>query len=218
MSSTILGHCRSCHFFFELAQLVRASFLEGHCPNCGQPLATDTRLFLKTAARTVIAHEELVENVRALMAIPGNFELLPHTLVRDILEDIDWEDRIAQDRELVQLEIDALQRYLRDWKKLEGEVGTAHRSEIRAHLSRLAGTLRRLAGRVESREGEAMEAAATRIDAVAASMGAGWGSEEDMRAALGSAQDSVGKPTDPDLRAPETTRLRDARCSGERRG
>ena len=113
MSSTIRAHCRNCHFFFDLAEIVRATFLEGHCPNCGQPLATDRRLFLKTAARTIIAHQEFVESVRALVAIPGNFELLPHTLVRDLLEHIDWEDRIAQDQELVQLEIQALQRYLR---------------------------------------------------------------------------------------------------------
>lgn len=205
MSSSIRGHCRNCHFFFDLAEIVRAAFLEGRCPNCGQPLATDRRLFLKTAARTVLAHEKLVESVRALVAIPGNFELIPHTLVRDLLEDIDWEDRIAQDRELVQLEMEALQRYLREWTKLEGESGTARRLEIGAHLSRLADALRRLAGRVQAREGEAMEAAATRIDNVAASMDAERSSEEDLRAALTSAAESVEKRS--------TTRSRDVHPS-----
>lgn len=205
MSSSIRGYCRNCHFFFNLAEIVRASFLEGHCPNCGQPLATDRRLFLKTAARTVVAHEELVECVRALVAVPGNFELIPHTLVRDLLEDIDWEDRIAQDRELVQLEIEALHRYLREWTELQGESGGTRRSEIRAHLGRLADALRRLAGRVEAKEGEAMEAAASRIDTVAASVKAEQSSEEDLRAALASASESVEQP--------RTTRSRDVHPS-----
>ena len=200
MSSSIRGHCRNCHFFFDLAEIVRASFLEGHCPNCGEPLAADRRLFLKTAARTVVTHENLVECVRALLAIPGNFELLPHTLVRDLLETIDWEDRIAQDRELVRLEIEALHRYLREWAKLEGEAGAARRSEVRAHLGRLADALRRLAGRVEAKEGEAMKAAATSIDRVGASMDGGPPSEDVLRAALTSAEDSVEKQDAPHCR------------------
>ena len=191
MSSTIRGHCRNCHYFFDLAEIVRASFLEGHCPNCGQPLATDRQLFLTTAARTLRAHQEFVENVRALVAIPGNFELIPHTLVRDLLEDIDWEDRIARDRELVQLEIQALQRYLRDWTTLEGNAERAQRSEIRAHLGHLADALRRLAGQVKAREGAAMMAASDRIETVATSMEDGWSNEEALRAALRSAEESI---------------------------
>jgi hypothetical protein len=193
MSSSIRGHCRNCHFFFDLAEIVRASFLEGHCPNCGEPLATNRRLFLKRAARTVITDEELVESVRALLAIPGNFELVPHTLVRDLLEKIDWGDRIAQDRELVRLEIDALHRYLREWAKLEGEAGATRRSEVRAHLGRLADALRRLAGRVEAKEGEAMKAAAAGIDSVGASMEGGPSCQDALRAALSSAEESVAK-------------------------
>lgn len=197
MSSSILGHCRNCHFFFDLAEIVRASFLEGHCPNCGEPLATYPRLFLKTAARTVSVHEELVECVRTLMTIPGNFELLPHTLVQDLLEKVDWEDRIARDRELVRLEIEALQRYLREWAKLEGEARAARRSEVRAHLGRLADALRRLARRAEPKEGEAMNAAAAEIDRAGASLQDAPSSEDALWAALSSAEETIQKHDPP---------------------
>jgi nucleotide-binding universal stress UspA family protein len=143
--SSITARCRACGLFIDLEQLVKATFLEGHCPNCGRPLADDTELMLKTAARVLRTHRELLDSVRVLVSLPGNLELLPHSLVRDFFEDIDWGERVASDRELVRLEIEHLERVVREWQKSAGEADGSRRSEMQAGLGRLSGLLRRLA-------------------------------------------------------------------------
>jgi hypothetical protein len=124
MSSRIRGHCLVCHYSFFLAELSRAPFFEGYCPSCGSPLAEDRPALHRLMDRAVHLHETLVECVRDLTALPGNFELLPHSLVRDFLEGMDWEDEISRDRELVQLQIEHLQRYLQTWMDLGGKTAS----------------------------------------------------------------------------------------------
>lgn len=194
--SRIQARCRACRFQFLLAELVRASFLEGHCPSCGRPLADDTERMRRAAARCVRAHDELVEAVRTLVELPGNLELIPHSLFDELLEDVDWGDEIADDRWLVEMEVEALARYLRAWTQLAGDDGDGRRAEARDLLRRLARVLRRRASRLgpapegaDQREG--LEAAATRADEAAESVAEGRPAEDEITAALDSARQSV---------------------------
>jgi hypothetical protein len=111
--SGIRAHCRACHFSIYLTELIRAPFLGTHCPNCGRDLVEqDHQRARKEAARAVLAHDELVESIGYLISLPGNLELVPHTIVRDIFEEIAWhQDTLIRDRELVEREIEALERY-----------------------------------------------------------------------------------------------------------
>lgn len=195
MSSKIRGHCLVCHYSFFLAELIRAPFFEGHCPSCGCPLAEDRPALRRLMGRAVYLHETLVDCVRALVALPGNFELLPHSLLRDFLDGIDWEDEIGRDRELVQLQVEQLRRYLRTWMDLAGAAEARERSEIRAGLGRLAGLLRRLAGRVGAEDRpEAMRSAADRIEALAAAMEDTRPGDAEVRGALEAASRSARQP------------------------
>jgi hypothetical protein len=176
--SRLAGRCRACHLHIYLKELVRAPFLEGDCPKCGRPLAADQApLMLRTAARCVRAHDELVDSVRTLVGLPGTLELIPHTLFGELLEDIDWRAEIGDDQWLVRLEIGQLERHLRAWTQLAEEGGTVQRSEVRAGLGRLARLLRRRADRIDARdpprseEAAALEAAAARMDELAQTMG-----------------------------------------------
>ena len=222
--SRIRGRCRLCRFEFDLAQLVRSPFLEGHCPYCGQPLAADTRRMLKAAARTMIAHDEFLQSVRDLADLPGNLVLVPHTLVREVLEEIDWEEKLVEDRELVRREIEELERYAKAWAKLAGAEERAQRSELRAGLGRLALHLRQLAGRLEgrpgvtgetseapapagdataptrSKEARAAEAVAAQADALAESMSKARPAEGDVMETLNSARQSLDGPAEDDRR------------------
>ena len=122
----IRAHCRACHFSIYLTEIVRSPFLDAHCPNCGR---------------------DLVESIRILISLPGNLALVPHTIVRELFEEIDWRhDEIVTDRELIQREIEALERYLEVWEELVGTEDAARGSELRGRLRRLSATLRRFPG------------------------------------------------------------------------
>jgi hypothetical protein len=144
----IRAHCRACHFSIYLTEIVRSPFLDAHCPNCGRDLVErDPKLMRREAARAVRAHDDLVESIRTLISLPGNLALVPHTIVRQLFEEIDWHhDEIVTDRELIQREIEALERYLEVWEELVGTDDAARGSELRGRLRRLSATLRRFAG------------------------------------------------------------------------
>jgi hypothetical protein len=149
--SKIRAHCRACHFSFYLRELVRATFLEGHCPNCGRPLADDRPTLLRGAARTVLLHDELLESVRTLARLPGNLELVPHTLVRELLDEANWADEVLEDRDVLGLAVDELERLVDAWERLAGDEGKASRSELRARLTQLRARLRNRADQIEAR-------------------------------------------------------------------
>jgi hypothetical protein len=139
--SKIRAHCRKCHFSFYLRELVRATFLEGHCPNCGRPLADDRPKMMREAARTVLLHDDLLESVRALVRLPGNLELVPHTLVRELLDEANWVDEVLDDRDVLGLAVEELERLVNAWERLAGEEDRDRRSELRARLAQLRARL-----------------------------------------------------------------------------
>jgi hypothetical protein len=151
--SKIRAHCRACHFSFYLRELVRATFLEGHCPNCGRPLAEDQPKLLKGAARTVLLHDELLETVHTLVRLPGNLELVPHTLVRELLDEANWADEVLEDRDVLTLAVEELERLVDAWERLAGEEDQDRRSELRARLTQLRAGLRHRTGQMDARHG-----------------------------------------------------------------
>jgi hypothetical protein len=144
----IRAHCRACHYSIYLTEFVRSPFLETHCPSCGLDLAeNDPQQVRREAARAVRAHDDLIESVRFLVNVRGNLELVPHTLVRELFDEIDWRhDEIVQDRELVEREIEALERYLETLSELVDSEEEDHRRLLRDRLRRLSPVLRRFAG------------------------------------------------------------------------
>ena len=146
----IRAHCRACHYSIYLTEFVRSPFLETHCPSCGRDLAeNDPQRVRREAARAVRAHDDLVESVRFLVNVRGNLELVPHTLVRELFEEIDWRhDEIVEDRELIEREIEALERYLETFSELvdSEDEDEDRRRQLRDRLRRLSPVLRRFAG------------------------------------------------------------------------
>jgi hypothetical protein len=154
--SKIRAHCRACHFSFYLREVVRATFLEGHCPNCGRPLAEDRPQLLREAARTVLLHDQLLAAVHALARLPGNLELVPHTLVRELLDEGNWADELMEDRDVLSLAVGELARLVEAWERLAdegdgGDGGDGPRSELRARLTQLRARLGSRAEQMEAR-------------------------------------------------------------------
>jgi predicted RNA-binding Zn-ribbon protein involved in translation (DUF1610 family) len=146
----IRAHCRACHYSIYLTELVRSPFLDAHCPNCGRDLVErEPQCMRREAARAVRAHQDLVESVRYLVRLPGNLQLVPHTLVRDLFDEIDWRrDVLIADRELIRREIEALERYLETWSELvdSDSEDADRRNQLLQRLRRLSTVLRRFAG------------------------------------------------------------------------
>jgi len=148
MADRIRARCRVCLLDFYLSEVTRSP--EGRCPRCGRKLAPAyTKMMVGEAARICRAHAELLEAVRILVSLPGNLELIPHTLVRDLLEEVDWQEQIAEDRQLIRREIDELERLAHSFARVVGKDGE-DKAELRTGLQRLARLLTGHAERLEA--------------------------------------------------------------------
>ena len=157
MADRIRARCRVCLLDFYLSEVSRSP--EGRCPRCGRKLSPAyTTMMVGEAARICRAHGELLEAVRILVSLPGNLELIPHTLVRDLLEEVDWEEQIAKDRRLIRREIDELERMARSFARVVGGNGE-DKTELRTGLHRVARLLTGHAERLEARRRRADEIA-----------------------------------------------------------
>lgn len=215
MADRIRVRCRACRLDFYLSELARSP--DGRCPRCSRPVAAAwTGMLRQEAARACRAHGELVDSVRRLVALPGNLELIPHSLVRDLIEEVDWEEEIAEDRELIRREVDELERMARTFARMAP--GHDEGREFRTGLRRLATLLAGHGDRLEARHRRAQEtladqevlpaappdagrvhAAAMEVDAVAAQLE--QGGEADASRALEAARESTEPHMSDDLPA-----------------
>ena len=62
---------------FALAAFVRSTFLKAAAPHCGQDLASDQVRLRRVAARTEIAHDDLVDRVPALIQVGDHLQPVP---------------------------------------------------------------------------------------------------------------------------------------------
>lgn len=114
----IEARCRRCGDDFHLFE-VRDQRL-GTCPRCGWILTPDwTAKLLEDAARADIAQRHLVGALRSLRNLPGNVAVRPHTVLRNLFEEVGWQRDLVEDPGLLREELRELRRLLASWERLE---------------------------------------------------------------------------------------------------
>jgi hypothetical protein len=110
----IAARCRRCSEDFYLFEL--GDHRSGTCPRCGWILTLDwTAVLLEEASRADLAQRHLVGALRNLRSLPGNLVLRPQTVLRNLFEEVGWEQDLAEDPELLREELHALGRLLDGW-------------------------------------------------------------------------------------------------------
>jgi predicted Zn-ribbon and HTH transcriptional regulator len=132
----IEARCRRCGGDFSLFELrVQRT---GVCPRCGWILTPDwTAILLEDAAVADIAQRHLVNALRRLRNLPGNVVVLPHTIFRNLFEEVGWQTDLADETAVLREEVRQLRRLVAAWELLDPEVVAAqpHRSWIRRLVS-----------------------------------------------------------------------------------
>jgi len=217
-AAPIQARCRRCQGDFFLYEVVEDK--TGECPRCQWPLSPDwTPLLLEEAKRADAAQRDLVTALRRLVGLPGNMEILPHSVLRNLFEDIGWERALASEPVLIREEIRRLRERVEAWELLAPDEGTSEeRLSMVEALRRLGGRVRRL-GRAldlshdmeadkqgpQPAAGQAAREAAARLDGAADAAAAGEDSSEALRAGLdategvasvhGGSDDGLGRQT-----------------------
>jgi hypothetical protein len=92
----VQARCRRCGDDFALAELLERR--DGCCPRCGWRLTDDwASVLLDEARRVDIAQKHLASSLRRLRELPGNLVLLPHPVVRNMVDALGWEEPRADD-------------------------------------------------------------------------------------------------------------------------
>jgi len=122
--TSIDARCRHCRQDFHLSEV--RDERRGTCPHCGSPLTpdrTDKLIHDATAADAALHH--LVRALRSMNHLPGNVALRPHTVLRNLFEEVGWKHYLAQDPELLQEELCELRWLLVGWELLDPIVAAA---------------------------------------------------------------------------------------------
>jgi hypothetical protein len=140
----IEARCRRCHGELHLYELVEGG--SGECPRCQRPLSPDwTPVVLEESKRADPALRALVASLRRLVGLPGNLDLLPSSVLRNLIQEVGWEQDLAAEPEVVGQEVRRLRRQLEAWEALDP-------AEQRAGQGGLAASLRALADRLRGAE------------------------------------------------------------------
>lgn len=141
VASPIEARCRRCGALFDLKELTEAR--TGRCPQCDRLLSPDwTSELLEKAKVADASLGALVKALRRLNGLPGNLRLLPHSVVRNLFEEIGWEETLAAEPGALEDEIRLVRHELQLWQRLTPA------DHNRRDVSRLARRLRRLANRL----------------------------------------------------------------------
>jgi hypothetical protein len=112
------AHCRRCGGDFHLFEV--RDQRTGTCPRCGWMLTADwTATLLDEAARADIAQRHLVLALRRLRNLPGNVAVRPHTVLRNLFEEIGWQEDLAEDPEILREELRKLRQHVTAWQLLD---------------------------------------------------------------------------------------------------
>ena len=116
--TSIEAQCRRCGRVFTLFQIrVERS---GRCPGCGSMLTPDrTEELLQHGANADVALRHLVEALRAVRGLPGVVVLRPHTVMRNLFEEVGWEEDLAGDTESLYEELHELRSLVAAWEALD---------------------------------------------------------------------------------------------------
>jgi hypothetical protein len=139
----IVAHCRHCSGELTLAEVVEE--YTGLCPRCGWLLSPDwVTLLLEESRRAEQSQQDLVASLHRLVTLPGNLELTPESVLRNLMEEVDWELALRDDPALAATTVRYLREKLAQW---EGLLPTPprRRSTLAAWARRPALALRRSA-------------------------------------------------------------------------
>ncbi|HEY8524475.1 MAG TPA: hypothetical protein VIL48_05910 [Acidimicrobiales bacterium] len=115
--TSIEARCRHCGRDVHLSEV--RDLRTGQCPRCGRLLAPDwTDKLLHDATRADAALQHLVAALRALRRTPGHLSLRPHSVLRNLVEEVGWDDDLAAEPELLADELPELRRLHARWEGL----------------------------------------------------------------------------------------------------
>jgi hypothetical protein len=87
-----------------------------------------TAKLLEDAAVADIAQRHLVNTLRRLRNLPGNAIVRPHSVLRNLFEEVGWQKDLAEDPEMLRGELRELRRLVAAWELLDPLVAAAQPS------------------------------------------------------------------------------------------
>lgn len=109
--------CRHCTSDFPISDLLLA--VDGRCPVCGWTLSPEWTTMLQEESRNAdTAMMLLVRALRRLYGLPGNLQLLPHSVFRNLFEEVGWEQDLSVDPDYAGQELRLLRLQLESWERL----------------------------------------------------------------------------------------------------
>jgi hypothetical protein len=149
--TSIEARCRRCRKGFELIELRDQH--SATCPRCGWALTHDWGDKLRAdAAAADAALGLLVRSLRSMRSLPGNVAIQPHSVLRNLGDEVGWERDLADDPELLRPALREARRLLDTWELLDPAVAAAQprRSRLQRAVDWLTGRplpiVRRTAG------------------------------------------------------------------------
>jgi hypothetical protein len=89
-TTPVEARCGRCRGDFALAELLDRR--DGSCPRCGRQLTDDwVSVLLDEARRVDIAQKHLSSSLRRLRELPGHLVLLPHPVIRNVADALNWD-------------------------------------------------------------------------------------------------------------------------------
>ena len=113
----IQARCRHCTNDFPISDLLLA--VDGGCPVCGWTLSPEWTMMLREESRNAdTAMMLLVRALRRLYGLPGNLQLLPHSVFRNLFEEVGWEQELPVDPDYAGEELRLLRLEFESWERL----------------------------------------------------------------------------------------------------
>ena len=116
----IQARCKRCRRDFYLFELVDRR--NTTCPRCGWALTDSPHVLLEEARRVDAAQRALVNALQRVHAAHGVLSILPHTVLRNIFEEVDWQRPFQESETLVNEELAHLDKHREGWLE--------HRSDV----------------------------------------------------------------------------------------
>lgn len=146
-ASPIRAICRRCGSEFALHEILEK---KDACPGCSWSLSPDwERLLFEQARLADRAQQVLVKSLRRLVGLPGNLAILPHSVLRNLFEEVGWEIALAKEPAVIREELRLLHEEVDRWDRLgpdRDQVGLV------GHLRHVASRLRYLGGVADALE------------------------------------------------------------------
>jgi hypothetical protein len=126
------GRCRRCGGTFILKYM--AAEPSGLCPKCGHSLSPQwTQHMREHVALAEQAQLRLVKSLERLRSLPGNLEVIPSSVLDNVIGEVGWERSLVGTPELVTSEAASLRLWADKWASLNQ---TAQRSPRRLRARR----------------------------------------------------------------------------------